>query len=134
MNLDFECAEASEAIKRSILQIGANDQKDAEGSITKALGVLQEDGIYAFYLYLASKKKQGVYCVLERETKKLLKNPFPDLDTNRSGCQFARDIISDLDRLLLAKEILERVLIYARYHAKAMDTGTAGGQDEKVKG
>ena len=46
--LDMECAEWGETI--------ANAVKD-EAVITKALGVLQENGVYAFFLFLSTNKK-----------------------------------------------------------------------------
>lgn len=48
-NIDFECARASEKIRQKIE--GLTD-KDVETEITKALGVLQEEGLYAFFLYI----------------------------------------------------------------------------------
>ena len=118
INLDFECARISEEIRKH-LTVNDKSRKVAETNITKAMGVLQEDGIYAFYLYLKA-KNNPTYQSIDSESKKLLKVVFPDIDVDRQGYQLARDLVSDLDRLLLAKELLERMLVYARYHAKAL--------------
>jgi len=120
LNIEFECAAASDVIKTGCLSLDAGNRKEAETLITKALGVLQENGIYAFYLYMKSKEKK-VYEIIESESKKILKTIiFNDLDTTKEGCQIASEITDDLDKMLLAKDILERVLVYSRYHAKTI--------------
>ena len=128
LNLDFECAKISEQIKNVLLTSEPKARKEAESLITKAIGVLQEDGIYAFYLYLKARQKP-IYTSIEEETMKLLKMVFPSLNIDRQGHQVARDLVSDLDKILLAKELLERVLIYSRYHAKALGEGMTGGEE-----
>lgn len=44
-NLDAACAKLG-------AKLGASGNKDTENSITKALGVLEEQGVYALFLYL----------------------------------------------------------------------------------
>jgi len=101
---------------------------DVDNTVTKALGVLQEDGIYACALFLKSRT---------REEKKRADVVMDEMLSLLDGLGFgwgkprsdrAEDIlrhISDkvtrdkLERLLLAKETLEQMLIYARYGAKA---------------
>lgn len=114
MNLDLECAVRSESLRDLIDEKG---KKDAVNLITKVLGVLQEDGVYAFYLYL---KAEGspLHGSIEAESKCLLNTVFPDITVNADGCTVAKQIVSDVNRNLLAKELLERMLVYTRYHAK----------------
>jgi len=114
-------------------------KKAAENHITKSLGVLQEDGVYAFALYQVSRGKQ------EEEGAKKLKelaerllhdarvppfnsNSVPDLLEGLRGDPQKRlkGLAEDLDSLLLAKRLLEQTLIYARYHAKSL-----GNREEK---
>ncbi len=99
---------------------------DMDNTVTKALGVLQEDGIYACALFLKSRsgdEKKRADIVMD-EMLKLLDEGFgwgkPPTE--------AKDILhhisnlvarNSLERLLLAKETLEQMLIYARYGAKA---------------
>lgn len=48
-NLDAACAELG-------AKLGASGNKDTENSITKALGVLEEQGVYALFLYLIARE------------------------------------------------------------------------------
>jgi len=84
--LDTKCAEYGNNI--------ANISDNNETIINKSLGVLQEDGVYAFFLYLESRGNKE-----KKVTSKVTKN---------------------LDHLLFTKNMLERTLVYARYHAKAL--------------
>ena len=49
-NLDAACAKLGE-------KLAAGGTKDTENSITKALGVLEEQGVYALFLYLHAREK-----------------------------------------------------------------------------
>lgn len=113
MNIDLKCAQFGNKI--------AYEVKD-ETLITKSLGVLQEDGVYAFFLYLASKKgtaeniKDNAFNLLTQEgiLNHVVGNEHDHLKAVRENFE------DKLDELLLAKELLERTLVYARYHAKAL--------------
>jgi len=48
-NLDAACAKLG-------AKLGASGNKDTENSITKALGVLEEQGVYALFLYLIARE------------------------------------------------------------------------------
>jgi len=48
-NLDVACATLG-------VKLGSSGNKDTENSITKALGVLEEQGIYAMFLYLVARE------------------------------------------------------------------------------
>jgi hypothetical protein len=121
-NLDQLCAKYGWQIASEVRQaIG----KQAENHITKSLGVLQEDGVYAFFLYQASRgqrEKAGAE-MLQDQAKELLKQAGIKGFVNASDPLAAvRDhLAGDLDQLLLAKRLLEQALIYARYHAKALE-------------
>lgn len=109
--LDMKCAEYGYIIAAS----------NNETLIRKSLGILQEDGVYAFFLYLASQKENdfmsNAYKLLK--ATKPLKDAFKDesdvLEAVRTNLAYK------LDELLFAKELLERTLVYARYHAKALE-------------
>ncbi|MFZ3114998.1 MAG: hypothetical protein WA133_13135 [Syntrophales bacterium] len=111
--LDMKCAEYG-------AELAAEDHDDT--LITKALGVLQEDGVYAFFLYLSAKKSEEA-SKLQIKAFKFLKQPeilghlfSTDTDPLPALRERFRD---NLDELLFSKELLERTLVYARYHAKA---------------
>lgn len=92
------------------------DEVNDENIITKALGVLQEDGLYAFFLYLKAIKQEGFSkkAVNLLEIAELIK-----INTSDILKSLQNGLCNDLDRLIFAKNLLEKALIYARYHAKA---------------
>jgi hypothetical protein len=109
--------------------------KEVENSVTKALGVLQENGVYACFLYLLAKEKPTDEDKKKKQksTGEVLVEYMLDLldslkiDWGKPSSKKAEDILShivsndkiNLERLLLTKETLEQMLIYARYGAKA---------------
>lgn len=121
VNLDRLCAQCGWQIAAEVYgKIG----KNAENHIAKSLGILQGDGVYAFFLYQASRgqrEKPGADA-LTAQTMVLLREAGIAAFRNASDALKAvRDqLTGDLDQLLLAKRLLEQALIYARYHAKAL--------------
>lgn len=123
-NLDRLCAEYGYQIANEVYQaIG----KNTENHISKSLGVLQEDGVYAFFLYQASRgktEKPGADRLKEQATALLKEAKIKPLDTITDSLTAVRaknGLANNLDELLLAKRLLEQALIYARYHAKALE-------------
>lgn len=97
---------------------------DVDNTITRTLGVLQENGVYACFLYLLAKEKDiGMVIVTEMLT--LLDGlgfgwGQPADNQAQTVLQHINaTVTADLERLLLARETLEQMLIYARYGAKA---------------
>jgi hypothetical protein len=128
--LDLECAKLGHTI---IKKIGSRSDESAKvkGMITKLLGVLQEDGVYAFALYAKAKGGKGDAEGPEKRTAQVVfKEILPWLqqgdilllpsicDDLLSGIR--EQLTKDLDKLLLCKELLERAMVYARYHAEAL--------------
>lgn len=117
-NIDMICAKYG-------AQIGKIEDL-SESLINKSLGVLQEEGIYAFFLFLASRgkgEKKQADCIRD-EIVDLLKGFFQDIMGNSATMenilQIVRDkLVEDLNDLFLAKDLIERTLVYARYHLKA---------------
>lgn len=131
-NLDWLAAKhAQDVIENS----KHKEAKSVENTITKTLGVLQEDGVYACFLYLLAKEKPS-----DKEKKNnikstgevLVKYMWELLDSlkiewGKPSSDKAEDILKhitdnktiNLEKLLLTKETLEQMLIYARYGAKA---------------
>lgn len=125
-NLDRLCAQYGWQIAQQVYEALG---KAAETHINKSLGVLQEDGVYAFFLYQVSRgerEKRGAER-LKKQAQSLLKSvpiqPFNviggPLEAVRGNGSVA-GLADNLDDLLLAKRLLEQALIYARYHAKAL--------------
>lgn len=103
-----------------------SNTSDVESTVTKALGVLQENGVYACFLYLKAKEQENGDVVVEGMLNLLDGLGFgwgkpTDNSTAAVLQHISEKVTSDLERLLLAKETLEQMLIYARYGAKAHD-------------
>jgi hypothetical protein len=142
MNLDTLCAHYGyKIVQRAAAELGQlpKDKRGRlENTVTKALSVLQEDGVYAMFLFLDYFKDRGeshgagdaFSLAIE-----LLRNPPLRLLRGRNRANAEQDdfpgladLGEDLDRLLLACKLLEQTLIYARYHAKALPTASGGGE------
>ncbi|NJK67868.1 MAG: hypothetical protein HC789_12810 [Microcoleus sp. CSU_2_2] len=122
-NLDRLAAKhAQEVIKNT-----ENEKpSDVENTVTKALGVLQENGVYACFLYLLAKEKKNGKAVVQEMLKLLESLGFGWVSPSSDNPQIILSHITDkvtinLERLLLTKETLEQMLIYARYGAKARE-------------
>lgn len=122
-DLDLHAAQTAQAMIRESEKVGK--AQDTENLITKALGVLQENGVYACALFLYARTSdrkiaEAVSKQLLLMTDKLDLKPPEKPDDWRIGLKFVSDqICSDLDRLLLVRQLWEQTLIYARYGAKA---------------
>jgi hypothetical protein len=101
---------------------------DVDNTITKALGILQEDGLYACALFLKSRsgdEKKRADVVMGEMLNLLDGLGFgwgkPQSTQAEDVLQHISDKVTadNLERLLLAKETLEQMFIYARYGAKA---------------
>ncbi len=121
-NLDLLAAQAAQTI---ITNTTAQKSSEVDNLTTKALGVLQENGIYAALLYLYSRTNATDKSIAEKTREILLSllselalsSPSTDAST---ALKFLTDnICNDLDRLLLVKQLWEQTLIYTRYGAKA---------------
>ncbi len=131
-NLDQICAEYGNKFAEQISQ-ALGKPKAAETLITKALGVLQEQGIYAFALFCKSRgsaEKPGAE-KLNDLAKELLKDKLQLIGNGDFLEEIRKEngLTARLDDLMLAIQVLEKSLIYARFHAKAM----AESQSEEEK-
>jgi hypothetical protein len=120
-NLDWLAAQSAQKV---ILRTKERKASDVDNTVTKALGVLQENGVYACFLYLLAKEKENGTVVVDEMLNLLEGLGFgwekPSGNDVEQILQYITDKVSgDLERLLLAKETLEQMLIYARYGAKA---------------
>ena len=100
------------------------DVRSYETEITKALGILVEDGPFAYLIWLKSQDKEPhramiiqTACLLEKVKLIDKIEPSKDLEIEKI---FLENITDDIPKLILAKTLLEKMLIYARYKAKAM--------------
>ncbi len=123
LNLDFICMMYGQSIMNSIDKSDNKKVKELENNLRKALGVLQEDGVYAMFLWLEEKDtnigKKLKDLLNKAEIKKYLLNNSETFDGNFSKfCKNLQEVAKDIDKLLFMKKLLERTLTYALYHAK----------------
>lgn len=110
-NLDIHCAETGRLL--------ANIDGMAERVLNEALAVLEEQGLYAMFLYVKARHEEVArdfqkYCV------ELLRKVFNDrIQANADALEVAKRLAESLDDLLLARDLLRNALGYARYHLKA---------------
>jgi len=136
MNLDREAAKAAQEIiaetNREIVPTKEGRRRttksEVENLVTKALGVLQENGVYACMLFLYSRTSASDKAVCEvtrkeliKMTKLLGKEVTNDDNAEKVLKYFTDNICNDLDDLLFMKQLWEQTLTYARYSAKARE-------------
>lgn len=101
-----------------------------ERLVTKSLGVLQEQGVYALMLFLFSrtsdeKKIAPVICKQLRLALAVFpcfseEKAVPDTDDQTFLLPFfANHVADEMDILFLVRDLFEQTLIYARFGAKA---------------
>lgn len=120
-NLDLRCAELGEQLSTTA------DEK----LLTDALSVLEEQGVYAFFLFLSARGKKPGEEVGNLCKRFLQQTPsgsplLPD-DANTDVFSLLQNLSQDLDNLLFARDLLRQALVYARYHAKAHTARGGGG-------
>lgn len=132
-NLDTLAAQCAQEIVRERAPDGSDAKKRAtalENMATKALGVLQENGVFAGMLFLYSKKEDEDARALRDRLLGILNCPemaqfdlaLPDTDRRewqKVSEHLTSQVCADLDTLLLVKQVWEQTLIYVRYGAKA---------------
>jgi hypothetical protein len=97
-----------------------NEKILGENEINKLLGILSSNGVYAMWVYAKSKKEIDENKFFEKLKPILDKlNKIENLNENHKEKYF-QSISEDLYKLLFLKQLLEKTLIYARYHAKAL--------------
>ncbi|MFP4435652.1 MAG: hypothetical protein ACLFVO_00075 [Chloroflexaceae bacterium] len=146
LNLDQQAAIQSQIIIREGVKV--KDAKAAENLITKTLGVLQEQGVYAMMLFLFSRTsdeekiaphiRAPLYILLQQlpvfQNNAELSANLSDFSASTAAepvLQFyVQAVCSNLDTLLLVKDLYEQTLIYARYGAKAAGKGAGQVQSE----
>jgi len=119
LNLDYRCMEYGQKISKI-------SDSNLENNLRKALGVLQEDGVYAMFLWLEEKdksktiRKKLTELINEGEIKKYFLNDSEsfNIEDFNKFCEKLREIAKDIDKLFFMKKLLARTLTYALYHAK----------------
>jgi len=133
-NLDLACACAGKSIAE-------HPSQQLRKLITDALSVLEEEGVYALFLFLNAQdkgekeKRENINAIWNSLENLLISIPqrgplLPASNkisgTLKGGRNNAREaflvslqdnLTSDIEKLLLTQSVLRQTLIYARYHA-----------------
>jgi hypothetical protein len=134
-NLDLLAARCAQETVNGLDREGAQDARKKAAALdnmaTKALGVLQENGVYAGLLFLYAKGKDEYAQALRESLLATLAHAelasfglsLP-ADKDKSqwqavGEHLTSKVCNDLETLLLVKQVWEQMLIYVRYGAKA---------------
>ncbi|MFQ5793573.1 MAG: hypothetical protein ACE5JP_00805 [Candidatus Bipolaricaulia bacterium] len=146
-NLDQLAAKTAQAIvEQAIEKLKSVSGKDrpnpadaVDNLVTKALGILQENGVYAGMLFLFSRTSQNdqtvSQVVRDQLCEELQELPFqlqcPEEGEAKPVLEFfANQVCNDMDTLFMVKELYEQTLIYTRYGAKAAQVDTEEKSDE----
>lgn len=108
-NLDLVCSQQAKKLAQT-------SDKALYKLITTALGVLEEQGVYALFLFLQSAKNDNA-TKIKQNLYALLNNPAVGL-AEGNNLEAVEVLADTLDKLLLAQDMLRQTLVYARYHAK----------------
>lgn len=130
LNLDELAASAGRKIVDPF--ISAENRDKVEGLIRKALGIVQENGVYAAALFLFTRGKdersaaEACWGEMLRIAGTLSPAPLtspPPAGEKQKCLYWLSDVVcSDMHRLFLVKQCWEQTLIYARYNAQAVLT------------
>ncbi len=121
INLDNIAAE----IGFDLAEVNKYNAKDFERIITKALGILVEDGLLAYAIWLESEDEEKIIDEIINKSYDLLKDKMGLIKNDYNGKDKLRkailyEISRDIRKTLLARQLLERMLTYAKYRAKAI--------------
>jgi len=124
-NLDMVAAEVGFKLAETFKS--KNDAEKLENLITKSLGILIEDGLFACAVWLESRSdKEKEYATeISNKCMELLKDERIKLARNETASlrEITLSISDSIQKTLLGRQLLERMLIYARYRAKALQKG-----------
>ncbi|HBT38891.1 MAG: hypothetical protein H5T93_02715 [Pseudothermotoga sp.] len=95
------------------------DAKEFERVTTKALGILIEDGLFAYVVWLESEGKHIHKLIILSSLKLLIKINLISSSQNLREAVL-NEISSSIQKTLFARQALERMLVYARYRAKSL--------------
>lgn len=117
INLEFIAAKFAPKI---IAVEDQDEKKKRETYLNQALGILAEQGPFALLLWAKSGKKEIQKNILKQMPEMIKTIGLPDLTTSQNLLKdFSENITQNFLSLMLCRQVFDRVLIYARYYAKA---------------
>lgn len=118
-NLDLACASLGQ-------QLATLDGVE-DRLLTDALSVLEEQGVYACFLFLSDRGGAGGRRVREKCAEFLQRVPAGAALLGKgelfSALQALAEGPENLDKLLFVRDLLRQALVYGRYHAKSAEAG-----------
>ena len=120
INIEALTSELSHKIVDEISKLSSSDKTKTKlkNLIDKSLGVLANNGVYAYYVYIISQKSDKATELFLDDLKDIF-NIIGNYNPSNRETYF-QTIAQDLHKLLFLKQLLEKTLVYARYHAKAL--------------
>jgi hypothetical protein len=130
LNIDQLAAKYSQQMVSETLK-EKKTAKALNNLVTKTLGVLQEQGVYAMTLFLFSRTsdEKKIALLIRKELLGMLNQlptfsgvATPDPEDDKDTLKFySGEVMDDLDTLFLVRDLYEQTLIYARFGAKAAE-------------
>ena len=119
INIYKKCAEHGFNICKDVTPDSA---KEYENAIRKTLGVLTNDGIFAFIIWIESNEGEKEYRAIKYQTSKFLSEIIKDKFSGNPN-NLRNEIINICDnipQMFFIKQILEQMLTYALYRARSL--------------
>lgn len=116
-NLDLKCA----GLGRELADLKVRGKYVEQKVFTSAISVLEEQGLYACFLYLQAHEGEAGKEITKRGTQFLEEV----LETNRDDkepLEYIKAVAGNLDDLLFARDLLRQAFVYAGYHAKTRES------------
>jgi len=113
-NLDLECAQFG----RDLVEVDSLEEEH----LKRALSVLEEQGVYAFFLFIKARVKASTRSseplgeVICKKCQKFLEDM--ELLPKRADLYQALDELTDLQAILFARDLLRQALVYAVYYLR----------------
>jgi hypothetical protein len=133
-NLDFYCVDYAKRVVDTLTTTERVAADEVAHLITKLLSILHANGLYAYLLYVIWKKHSGtgverkIAAALDRllvgqpgEHSLLRIEPIGlPLNAAKDALEAGKTLSQNLNDLFLARDLLDRTLVYARYQAKGL--------------
>ena len=137
-NYDFYCVDFSRRITdevSSAVKGGEGSYNEIGNFVTKAISVLHENGLYAFFLYIVWRVNNGTrgerrlasavsdYLIGEKDSQALLRLKEIGLPVSEGEhpLEVGEVLCRTLEDMFFAKDLIERTLLYVRYNIKTVD-------------
>jgi hypothetical protein len=118
-NVEARCAHFGSQI---VINKGeAPDPKRLQTITRNALAVMREEGLFAFYLYLQYRWKEGGRVIWPQVRSLWRDDSVGDLLGAGRDREQVIALTGQLDDLMLAREVAERALVYALYGLRSED-------------